>query len=205
MTCKLKPTLLTLSCFLEGEIFVSNSNREVGVFWFQSNQRRMNLKSCHIKLIVYNIYEAVFNLHISFLCNWCSTGPARAGSAPTHAESNANMRTWPRIRSGIIYSSHLFVSEDSQSSQQTAISHCRLSQVASWILLLKSKHTSMSNYVDVLRRLNSKRKLFPWNCVVIYHKKGGCVEKNNKRARARFAGFFSVKLILVLINIAVDK
>ena len=174
---------------MEGEIFVSNSNREVGVFWFQSNQRRMNLKSCHIKLIVYNIYEAVFIFHF-YVIDIVPAPRARAGSAPTHAESNANMRTWPRIRSGIIYSSHLFVSEDSQSSQQTTISHCRLSQIASWILLLKSKHTSMSNYVDVLCRLNSKRKLFPWNCVEIYHKKGGCVEKNNKRARARFASFF---------------
>ena len=50
------------------------------------------------------------------------------------------------------------------------------------------------------RRLNSKRKLFPWNCVVIYHKKGGCVEKNNKRARARFAGDFFHE-----IDFSVDK
>ena len=161
----------------------------------------MNLKSCHIKLIVYNIYEAVFIFHFYVI----DIVPApRAGSAPTHAESNANMRTWPRIRSGIIYSSHLFVSEDSQSSQQTTISHCRLSQIASWILLLKSKHTSMSNYVDVLRADWIQRGNYFREIVLRFTTKKADVSKKTINARARFAGFFSVKLILVLINIAND-
>ena len=35
---------------------------------------------------------------------------------------------------------------------------------------------------------------------MIYHKKGGCVEKTNKRARARFAGVFFRE-----IDFSVDK
>ena len=63
----------------------------------------------------------------------------------------------------------------------------------------------MSNYVDVLRADWIQRGNYFREIVLRFTTKKADVSKKTLNARARFAGFFSVKLILVLINIAVDK
>ena len=167
---------------------MSNSNREVGVFWFQSNQRRMNLKSCHIKLIVYNIYEAVFIFH--FYVIDIVPAPRAQGAHPHTPKATQICELDLEFDQGLFtLLICLSVKTVSQVSKQQSVTVVSVkSQVEFYFSSQNIRQCQIT--FDVLRRLNSKRKLFPWNCVEIYHKKGGCVEKNNKRARARFASFF---------------
>ena len=202
MTCKPKPTLLTLSCFLEGEIFVSNSNREVGVFWFQSNQRRMNLKSCHIKLIVYNIYEAVFIFH--FYVIDIVPAPRAQGAHPHTPKATQICELDLEFDQGLFtLLICLSVKTVSQVSKQQSVTVVSVkSQVEFYFSsqnIRQCQITSMCS-ADWIQRGNYFREI-----VLRFTTKKADVSKKTINARARFAGFFSVKLILVLINIAVDK
>ena len=181
---------------------MSNSNREVGVFWFQSNQRRMNLKSCHIKLIVYyNIYEAVLIFHFHVI----NIVPAPARRAHPHTPKATQI-----CELDLEFDQGLFtlliclsVKTVSQVSKQQSVTVVSVkSQVEFYFSsqnIRQCQITSMCS-ADWIQRGNYFREI-----VLRFTTKKADVSKKTINARARFAGFFSVKLILVLINIAVDK
>ena len=200
MTCKPKPTLLTLSCFLEGEIFVSNSNREVGVFWFQSNQRRMNLKSCHIKLIVYNIYEAVFIFHF-YVIN-IVPAPRAQGAHPHTPKATQICELDLEFDQGLftllICLSVKPVKTVSQVSKQQSVTVVSVkSQVEFYFSsqnIRQCQITSMCS-ADWIQRGNYFREI-----VLRFTTKKADVSKKTINARARFAGFFFRE-----IDFSVDK
>ena len=197
MTCKPKPTLpyLLQVVFWKGRFLCQI--QIVGVFWFQSNQRRMNLKSCHIKLIVYNIYEAVFIFH--FYVIDVVPAPRAQGAHPHTPKATQICELDLEFDQGLFtLLICLSVKTVSQVSKQQSVTVVSVkSQVEFYFSsqnIRQCQITSMCS-ADWIQRGNYFREI-----VLRFTTKKADVSKKTINAPARFAGFFFRE-----IDFSVDK
>ena len=151
---------------------------------------------------LYNIYEAVLIFHF-YVIN-IVPAPRAQGAHPHTPKATQICELDLEFDQGLFtLLICLSVKTVSQVSKQQSVTVVSVkSQVEFYFSnqnIRQCQITSMCS-ADWIQRGNYFREIVLW-----FTTKKADVSKKTINARARFAGFFSVKLILVLINIAVDK